>query len=307
MLGLMIGWFLGGLSLYGIILLIWYVTDRKREKGTFTFSNIMNFMTIISCFMTTVACFVAIVALNDTRRESQKNAENVAKLFNEMGTQTQLFQQQQLQMKKNNDLSYTQLVRADSIATNTEKTLKNIRHQVEILSEMLNQEKKQVESLGNQIKTSQEILTYTKSSYLFSTDEDKKRKRELIQSIINEIKWDDDFLAKFSQLPESKYQGDFCYFITDSWDSMINIGWLGLLGNSQLVFNLSYHYANIRQIRDNLQRVIAIDSSPKPLEDAKRIEDVQKKLIAEAKRLARINLENSLVISKQLEKLLNSF
>ncbi|MFH1097515.1 MAG: hypothetical protein V1749_08465 [Candidatus Desantisbacteria bacterium] len=171
-----------------------------------------------------------------------------------------LLNSQLAQMQKTNELVHDHLIKADSIATNTEKTLKNIHHQAEILSEMLKQEQTQVESLGKQIRTNQEILSYTKSSYLFNTEEDKKRKRELIQSIINEMKGNEKLLDEISKLPTSTtiLTGstiNFYFLKTYSWESIINMGWLGLFDNSQIVSKLGEYYAGILQLRYNLQLV----------------------------------------------------
>ncbi len=324
------------IGLCGIILFIWYITDRVRGKRTFTFSNVTS----------VIACFVALVAFVG-------NAKDVAKLFNVMGTQTQIFQKQQLQlknmqhaldkgnkslltqikqmevaqtqindlqkiadqsnsllnsqltqMKKTNELVYEQLIRADSIATNTEKTLKNIHHQVEILSEMLDQEHAQVKSLGEQLKTSQEILNVTKSSYLFSTEEDRKRKRELIQSIINEIKSNDIVLDGISKLDAGSITLNFYFLKTDSWDSIKNMGWLGLLDNSQIVSNLSEYYAGISTLRWELQLVY--DTEMSVAKALSGIIEKQTRLNSESRELAKGILKISPVILNQLEELLNS-
>lgn len=212
-----------------------------------------------------------------------------------------LLNSQLAQIEKTNELVHDQLIKADSIATNTEKTLKNIRHQVEILSEMLKQEQGQVESLGKQIRTSQEILNYTKSSYLFNTEEDKKRKRELIQSIINEIKGNEELLDEISKLPTDKMIINFYFLKTYSWESIINMGWLGFFDNSQIVGNLGEYYAGIHQLRYYLQLVN--DTEMSAAKAMTGIAEKQKMFNSKSKELAKGILEISPVILSQLEKI----
>lgn len=169
---------------------------KRRSLGANKVTLIISAIALVFAYHVSRSDFESQLTQTKQMEVAQNQISNLQKIVTQSNS---LLNSQLAQMKKTNELVHDQLIKADSIATNTERTLKNIRHQVEILSEMLKQEQAQVESLGKQIKTSQEILTYTKSSYLFNTEEDKKRKRELIQSIINELKSNEKLFDEISK------------------------------------------------------------------------------------------------------------
>ncbi len=168
-----------------------------------------------------------------------------------------------------------------------------------LIEPMIKIQEKEIEGTNTADKI--QSKTTSEQSLEISANEVKKQKRELIQSLINEIKYNDSFLIHLSNLPNGKYISNFQLFVVDSWESIKKVGLLGL--NSQLVSNLSNYYTCISQIKYNLNKVVDTESSFKP---SQRIVDVQKELIAGAKELAKVNLKISPVILKQLEELLNS-